>query len=284
MFADLHVHTSASDGTSSPAEVVQLAGLAGLCALAITDHDTMEGIDNARDTAGSIGVDVLGGVELSTDYAGLEVHILGYCIEPANSVFQSYLSAFKNARLARAEKMVNKLRELGINISFENVMALAGTGSVGRPHIARALMQTGQISRMAEAFDRYIGFGKAAYVPRLKYRPEEMIKAVIEAGGVPVLAHPGITCKDDLILALIDAGLQGLEVFHPKHTREMERQYRALCRNHGLIATGGSDFHGAGVAGHGVLGEAVIPYGAVLQLREQAANNRRLNGENIKTV
>lgn len=281
MFADLHVHTSASDGTSSPAEVVHMAGLAGLRALAITDHDTMEGIYAAKDMAGSIGIDVLGGVELSTDYDGLEVHVLGYCIEPANTVFQSYLSAFKKARFTRAEKMVNKLRELGINISFENVMALAGTGSVGRPHIARVLMKVGKINNMAEAFDRYIGFGKAAYVPRLKYRPEEMIKAVIEAGGVPVLAHPGITCKEDLILSLIGAGLQGLEVFHPQHTREMERYYRELCRNHGLIATGGSDFHGAGVAGHGGLGEAVIPYEAVLQLREQAANNRRLNGENI---
>jgi len=280
MFADLHVHTTASDGTSSPAEVVHLAGLAGLRALAITDHDTMEGIDTAQNTAVSIGIDVLGGMELSTDYDGLEVHVLGYCIEPSNTVFQSYLSAFKKARFTRAEKMVDKLRQLGINISFENVMALAGTGSVGRPHIARALMKAGQISRMAEAFDRYIGFGKVAYVPRLKYRPEEMIKAVIEAGGVPVLAHPGITCKEDLILSLIDAGLQGLEVFHPQHSREMERYYRALCRSHGLIATGGSDYHGAGVAGHGALGDAVIPYEAVLRLREQAAINRSLTAKN----
>jgi len=277
MFADLHVHTSASDGTSSPAEVVHMAGLAGLHALAITDHDTMEGIDDAKDAAGSVGIDVLGGVELSTDYDGLEVHVLGYCIEPG-AVFQAYLSAFQQARFTRAEKMVLKLRELGIKISFENVMALAGTGSVGRPHIARALMQAGQINNMAEAFDRYIGLGKAAYVPRLKYRPEEMIEAVIEAGGVPVLAHPGITCKEDLLLSLINAGLQGLEVFHPQHTRGMERYYRELCRNHGLIATGGSDFHGTGVAGHGVLGEAVTPYETVLRLRDQADKNRRLKG------
>jgi len=283
MFADLHVHTSASDGTSSPAEVVRMAGLAGLRAVAVTDHDTMEGVSAAQDTAASAGIDVLGGVELSTDYDGLEVHVLGYCVDPAEPVFQGYLSAFRNARFTRAENMVNKLRALGVNISLDNVLAQAGAGSVGRPHIARALMAAGQINSMAEAFDRYIGFGKAAYVPRLKYRPEEMIKAVIEAGGVPVLAHPGITCKDDLLLALIEAGLQGLEVAHPQHTREMERHYRELCRSHGLIATGGSDFHGTGVAGHGFLGEAVTPYETVLQLCEQAVKNRRLNRGNTKT-
>ncbi len=280
MFADLHVHTSASDGTSSPADIVRLAVLAGLRAVAVTDHDTMEGVSAAKDTAESAGIDVLSGVELSTDYDGLEVHVLGYCVKPADPVFQGYLSAFRNARFTRAQNMVDKLRALGVNISLENVMAQAGAGSVGRPHIARALLAAGQISSITEAFDRYIGFGKAAYVPRLKYRPEEMIKAVIEAGGVPVLAHPGITCKDELVLTLIEAGLQGLEVAHPQHSRERERHYRELCRSHGLIATGGSDFHGAGVAGHGSLGEAVTPYETVLRLREQAAENRRLNSGN----
>lgn len=275
MHADLHVHTSASDGTSTPEDVVRMAGRAGLRAVAITDHDTMDGINAAIMAADSSSVDVVGGVELSTEHEGLEVHILGYCIDPGNTVFQAYLDTFKNARFTRAEKMVHKLRELGVNISFENVMALAGTGSVGRPHIARALLNAGIIHSMAEAFDRYIGFGKSAYVPRLKYRPVEMINAVIEAGGVPVLAHPGITCGDALILSLIDAGLQGLEVYHPKHSPEMERYYRELCRSHGLIATGGSDFHGAGVAGHGGLGEAVVPYEAVIQLREHAARNSR---------
>lgn len=260
-----------------------MAGLAGLRAVAVTDHDTMDGINAAKETADAVGIDVLSGVELSTDYDGVEVHVLGYLTKQADPVFEGYLSAFRNARFTRAENMVNKLRALGVDISLEKVMAQAGAGSVGRPHIARALMAAGQISSMAEAFDRYIGFGKAAYVPRLKYRPEEMIKAVIEAGGVPVLAHPGITCTDELVLTLIEAGLQGLEVCHPKHTKEMERRYCELCRSYGLIATGGSDFHGIGVAGHGALGEAVAPFETVLQLREQAVKNRSLNSGSIRT-
>lgn len=274
MLADLHIHTSASDGTSTPADIVRMAEKAGLKAVAITDHDTMDGVQPAWAAAGAAGVDVLAGVELSTELDGLEVHILGYCIDPGNAVFQEYLNTFKNARFNRAEKMVDKLRGLGVNISFDSVMALAGTGSVGRPHIARALLNAGKINSMAEAFDRYIGFGKAAYVPRLKYRPVEMIKAVLAAGGVPVLAHPGITCGDELIVSLVEAGLQGLEVYHPKHNRELEKHYLGICNRYGLIATGGSDYHGAGVAGHGGLGEAVVDYDAVRQLRERADLNK----------
>ncbi|MCG8400967.1 MAG: PHP domain-containing protein [Firmicutes bacterium] len=275
MLADLHVHTNASDGTSSPAEVVRMAARAGLRAIAITDHDTMDGVPAALAEAGRYEIDVLGGVELSTEQDGLEVHVLGYCIDPAKTTFQEYLDAFKNARFARAEKMVHKLRQLGVNISFDSVLELAGTGSVGRPHIARALLNEGKINKLTEAFDKYIGFGKAAYVPRLKFRPEEMIRAVIEAGGVPVLAHPGITCGDDLIRFLIRNGLQGVEVCHPKHAPDIEEHYRSLCRSYGLIATGGSDYHGAGVTGHGNLGDAVVHYGTVAELRQQAAQNSR---------
>jgi len=276
MFADLHVHTNASDGKNSPAEVVRLAALAGLRAVAITDHDTMAGVNAAQETAATAGIEVLAGVELSTDYDGVETHILGYYANPAEPVFQGYLKAFKDARAARAQEMVGKLRALGLNISLENVLAQAGPASVGRPHVARALMAAGQINSVAEAFDRYIGFGKAAYVSRLKYRPEEIIKVVIQAGGVPVLAHPGISCKDELLLDLVKAGLQGVEVAHPEHTKEMEHHYRELCGSYGLIATGGSDFHGAGVARHGALGQAVCPYETVIRLREQALSNRRL--------
>ncbi len=273
MLADLHIHTTASDGTSKPSEVVRMAEKLGLSAVAITDHDTMEGISEAEAEAERCGIEVLSGVELSTEYNGLEVHVLGYCIDPSNEVFGEYLHTFKNARYTRAEKMVSKLRDLGININFDSVLELAGTGSVGRAHIARALMNAGKISSMAEAFDKYIGFGKAAYVPRLKLSPEDMVRAVIRVGGVPVLAHPGITCADDLIIYLIEHGLQGIEVYHPKHTREMQQHYLALCRKYGLIATGGSDFHGSGMTGHGRLGEAVVEYETVLKLRERAMKN-----------
>lgn len=273
MFADLHIHTTSSDGASTPEEVVRMAAHAKLRAVAITDHDTMEGIKPARLEAALQGIDILDGVELSTESDGLEVHILAYCIDPDNAGFQEHLNVFRNARLIRAQRIVAKLQQMGIDISFRQVLKLAGPGSVGRPHIARALMAIGRTSNITEAFEHYIGVGKPAYEPRLKYHPAEMVKLVRKLGGVPVLAHPGISCGEGLIISLIDAGLQGLEVYHPKHSRPMEDYYLGLCYTYGLEATGGSDFHGLGVTGHGRLGEARVPYAAVLQLRELASKN-----------
>jgi predicted metal-dependent phosphoesterase TrpH len=274
MLADLHIHTTSSDGASTPEEVVRMAAHAKLRAVSITDHDTMDGIGPARAEAVLQGIDILDGVELSTECDGLEVHILAYCIGPENIRFQEYLTLFRSARLNRAQKIVAKLQNLGIDISFDQVLKLSGSGSVGRPHIAQAMLTTGKIGSIAEVFEHYIGIGKPAYEPRLKYHPVEMVRLVRKLGGVPVLAHPGISCDYDLIMSLVDAGLQGLEVYHPKHSRELEEYYLGLCRTHGLAATGGSDFHGVGVTGHGRLGEARVPYAAVLQLRALAAETR----------
>ncbi|MBF7083053.1 PHP domain-containing protein [Desulfallas sp. Bu1-1] len=274
MFADLHVHTSASDGSSTPEEVVQMAARNKLRCIAITDHDTMDGINAAHAVAERRGVDILNGVELSTECDGLEVHILGYCVDPGDHELQEHLKIFQNARLNRAKKIINKLRNLGLVISLEKVLELAGPGSVGRPHIARALLAEGQVNSIAEAFELYIGVGKPAYEPRFKYHPVQMVKLIRSVGGVPVLAHPGITCGESLIMTLIEEGLQGLEVYHPKHTPEMEKYYLNLCHEYGLVVTGGSDFHGVGVTGHGRLGEAVVPYKVVVELRALAAQNK----------
>ncbi|AGL01336.1 PHP domain-containing protein [Desulfoscipio gibsoniae] len=276
MFADLHIHTTYSDGLSTPEEVVRMAAHTKLRALAITDHDTMEGTQSARLEAALHGIDIVDGVELSTECDGLEVHILAYCIDPNNTYFQEHLNVFRNARLKRAQKIVAKLQHMGIDITFDQVLELAGSGSVGRPHIAQALMAGGKTSSITEAFEQYIGVGKPAYEPRLKYHPVEMVKLVRKLGGVPVLAHPGISCGEDLINSLIDAGLQGLEVYHPKHSRHVEDYYLGLCRTYGLVATGGSDFHGVGVTGHGRLGEARVPYAAVKQLWALATKNSKL--------
>lgn len=274
MFADLHVHTNISDGVSTSEEVVKMAARYKLQAIAITDHDTMDGVYDAQVEAKNQGIEILEGVELSTDCEGMEVHILAYCIDPNNSNFQEHLKIFRDVRLNRAEKMVYKLRDMGIYIDFNTVLEMAGSGSVGRPHIAQALLATGKINSVAEAFEYYIGVGKPAYEPRYKYHPVDMIKLIRKLGGVPVLAHPGISCEKPLILSLIEEGLQGLEVYHPQHSQDMEEYYFNLCQKFELIATGGSDFHGVGVAGHGRLGESVVHYDTVLRLRGLAAQNR----------
>jgi len=275
VFADLHIHTTSSDGASSPEEVVKIAAQAKLQAISITDHDTMEGIGLAKMAAALHSIDILEGVELSTEQDGMEIHILAYCVDPQNAGLQEHLNVFRAARLNRARKIVTKLQHMGIDISYDQVLKIAGSGSVGRPHIAQALQANGRISSITEAFERYIGVGKPAYEPRLKYRPVDMVKLVRELGGVPVLAHPGISCGEDFIMTLIDAGLQGLEVYHPKQTRDMENYYLGLCRHYSLVGTGGSDFHGVGATGHGRLGEARVPFAVVMQLRALAEENLR---------
>lgn len=274
MFADLHVHTNVSDGASSPVEVVQYAARINLRCIAITDHDTMDGVDTARVEAELNGVDLLSGVELSTECDGMEVHILGYCINQENSNFKKHLIAFQNARLSRARKIISKLRHLDLNIEINQVMELAGAGSIGRPHIAKVLLAEGKVDSVAEAFEKYIGIGRPAYEPRMKYHPLEMISLIKEAGGVPVLAHPGISCDEKLVRYLVEGGLQGIEVYHPQHNRDMEKMYLKICREHNLIVSGGSDFHGLGVTNHGKLGESVVPYETVNEIRCIASKNQ----------
>jgi len=274
VFADLHIHTTTSDGASSPEEVVRIAAQAKLQAISITDRDAMEGIGLAKMAAAFNGIDILDGVELSTEHDGMEIHILAYCVAPENAGLQEHLNIFHAARLNGARQIVTKLQHMGIDISYDQVLKLAGSGSVGRPHIAQALQAIGRISSITEAFEQYIGVGKPAYEPRLKYHPVDMVKLVRQLGRVPVLAHPGISCGEDFIMTLIDAGLQGLEVYHSKQTLDMENYYLGLCRHYSLIATGGSDFHGVGAAGHGRLGEARVPFAVVTQLLVLAEANR----------
>ncbi|GAB6180742.1 PHP domain-containing protein [Desulfotomaculum defluvii] len=270
MYADLHIHTTASDGSDTPTEVVQKALRIGLSAIAISDHDTLEGINEAKKAAKNFNIEVLSGVEVNTFFQGSEIHILGYLIDPEHDEFVTKLKELQDDRLTRIRKMVDKLRDLDIYIDLDRVLELSTGGSIGRPHIAQALVESGYVATLQEAFVNYIGAGKPAFVPREKLTPEEAIGLITKAEGVPVLAHPGHSKIDNYILKFITAGLKGLEVWHRNHTSLMVNHYEKLAKKYNLIPTGGSDYHGTRHDTCNVLGGAVAPYESVQALKKAA--------------
>lgn len=267
MQADLHVHTTASDGTDSPAEVVARARSLGLGAVAITDHDTLEGVKSALAAGCLHKIEVIPGIELGTEGLGEEIHVLGYLVELDNQEFLDKLALFQDTRVVRMEKMVEKLQEIGLQVAMERVMAIAGQGSVGRPHLAAALVEAGVVETLSEAFEKYLGAGRPAYVPRYKLSPQEAVSMIRAAGGVPVLAHPGLNKSLRMLKDLIEAGLAGLEAYHPVHSREQASYYHRLALEHGLVATGGSDYHGPGHKAGCRLGMETVSYGVVEELK-----------------
>lgn len=271
MYADLHIHTTASDGSDSPTEVVGKALRIGLRAIAIADHDTLAGVKEAKQAAEKYNLEVISGVEVNTFVDGKEIHILGYLIDPDNDEFVSKLRELQEDRLARIKKMVERLRDLDIHIDLDRVLALSAGGSIGRPHIAQVLMESGYVANLQEAFTNYLGVGKPAFVPREKLTPEEAIRLIIKARGVPVLAHPGLSKIDPYIANFIAAGLKGLEVWHRNHTSLMVNHYTKLAAAYDLIPTGGSDYHGARHDTCNVVGGAVAPYESVKLLKKSLA-------------
>lgn len=252
-YADLHAHTTVSDGTLRPRELVQLAAEKGLAAVGITDHDTTGGIEEAQAAGGELGVWVVPGIELNTDTLDGHVDVLGYFIDIRHEVFQDMLTRIRDARYYRAKKMVEKLENLGRSISFERVLELSVEGSVGRPHVAQALLEAGHVSSIGEAFDLYIGRHGPAYAERFRLSPQEACELVRRAGGVPSLAHPvpaddpfGDPEKlDGLLSALRDAGLGAIECYYPGYTPDVSEWLLGVAGQFDLIPTGGSDFHGA---------------------------------------
>jgi len=243
---DLHVHTNASDGLFSPPEIIDMAYKAGLKGIAITDHDTLEGLAQAQAYLGEkqIPMEFIPGVELNTEYKQTEIHILGYYIDYQQGKLVNYLAQIKKQRGARAEQMVEKLNNLGFDVSFAQVESLAQGDSIGRPHIAMALIEKGYVSSVEEAFEKLLGQGKPAYVPRYKFLPQEAIALIKEAGGIAVLAHPGLVKEQRCVAEILKMGLDGIEVFYPQHTQEEIDYFLHLSRSNKLIITGGSDFHG----------------------------------------
>ncbi|ARU62549.1 hypothetical protein CBW65_17455 [Tumebacillus avium] len=267
--ADLHAHTTASDGTYTPRQLVELAKQNGLRAVAVTDHDTTDGLAEARAAGKELGVDVVPGIELSTTFEGREVHVLGYFYDPDHEELRDLTARMRADRLNRLDKMIGRLQDAGVAITQDEVLEEA-QGAVGRPHIARVLMRKGYVSNIPEAFDKYLGSGKIGYVERLKVTPGDAVQLILRAGGVPVVAHPGLIGKDYLFDTLVPLGLVGLEVFHPDHPLEKRAHYEQLAKQHGLLATGGSDFHGGGAEHRGALGSVHVPYSVVETLRAKA--------------
>ncbi len=264
--ADLHTHTNASDGEHSPEELVALARDRGLDVLALTDHDTTAGVGRALAAAREAGdLELIPGVELSTDVPGYEIHILGYFVDWQNPEFLDMLDQFREGRIGRAEKMVAKLNEMGVPVSFERVREIAGDGAIGRPHVARAMLEAGHVSTVQEAFDRYLANDKPAYVPHFSLPPPEAVRFLRRTKAIPVLAHPrGIT---QFIPELLSAGLLGLECYYAEYDERQQRELIGLAKQYGLIATGGSDFHGLHKMGHmSALGMVNVPPEAVERL------------------
>ena len=264
---DLHAHTLFSDGLLTPEAVVARALERSLAALAITDHDSVEGLERARAAAGS-ALELVPGIEVSSSLDGTELHLLGYYLDPEDGALLEALARFREERLGRALAMAERLRELGAPVDFDEVIELAGPGVVGRPHVAEALLRAGHVETVDEAFRRYIGAHGAAFVQRPVFQPHRAIALIHAAGGVSVLAHPGATLPDLVIEQLAAAGLRGIEVWHPQHGAVAVRRFHALARRLGLLETGGSDFHGWTRGTE--LGELPVPASVLGPLKQAA--------------
>ncbi len=242
--ADLHMHTIHSDGTLSTRQLMERAKHAGLTTIAITDHDNTSAISEAVALQEVVGIDVIAGVELSATLNDQDVHVLGYFFDHTLKELQEYLSLYRQERVKRAERIVEKLNEINIPLKLESVFEQAGTGSVGRPHIANALLEEGLTGTYHEAFFKYIGYGKPAYEKKYQVTPREAIKLIASAGGLSFIAHPANAIEEKVLVELIKEGVDGIEVIHPSHSPERVAYYRGIANEYFLLASGGSDFHG----------------------------------------
>jgi predicted metal-dependent phosphoesterase TrpH len=242
---DLHLHSLYSDGTDRPAELARVAKAAGLDVIALADHDSVRGVPEAREACRALGITLVAGIELSVGLGNDEVHILGYGVDAKGRSIQRALDQLAGERLRRMEAMIVALQRLGVAISLEAVRGVAGSEVLGRLHLATALVQKGLAGDRNEAFQRWIGAGRPAYVRLELLSLREAIDLILEAGGVAVMAHPGLTRRDELIEYLVRLGIRGIEVYYPKHTYVDVARYRKTCARFDLFATGGSDYHGA---------------------------------------
>ncbi len=240
---DLHMHSKHSDGAHTVDQLLAKAKEKNLAAISITDHDTLGAYPYATEEGKKLGIEVITGIELSCELNGHDIHILGYFLDHENEELAVVLKEVRKARMKRAEQMVRNLNDMGIDLRFETVLRFAGDGAIGRPHIATALLHEEFTYSFKEAFEKYIGYDCPAYVEKMQVEPAEGFRLIKQAGGVPILAHPGVTKVDDLLPKLLQDGLAGIEVYHSEHSWPVRKHYAALCRKHHLLFTGGSDFH-----------------------------------------
>jgi 3',5'-nucleoside bisphosphate phosphatase len=284
-YVDLHLHTTASDGVMTPSQVVRYAKAKGLQAIAITDHDTIEGLEEGLSEGRRIGFEVIPGIEISAEHAPGSMHLLGLFVDIYHPLLNERLAYLQKARAERNPKIVKKLNHLGIDITYEEILKASGGGQVGRPHFAHVLLEKKYVRSFQEAFDRFLKKGALAYVDKIRFTAKEALHFIKEAKGVPVLAHPntlgmnGYSELENLILQLVEEGLMGLEVYYPEHSYLEGAQYKALAEKYGLLMTGGTDYHGIEKDGLDIgvgKGEMKLPYSIVEDLK--AVRNQSLLG------
>lgn len=270
---DLHMHTTASDGRSTPGELVAQVAAAGLRTIAVTDHDTTAGLEASGRAAAEAGVTCHAGIEITAVDGGRDVHMLGYGFDPAHGELQTFLTRQREDRRRRLDAIGARLAQLGVPVDLEKAMTDAGRlagRSMGRPMAAAALVKAGHVADIREAFDRYLGEGKPAFIERIGPSPAEVVALIARAGGLASLAHPGKYQRDQLIAPLVEAGLPAIEVYHPDHDAIDTARYRQMAVTYGLLATGGSDFHGVGSSREKAFGRVHLPAAEYARLAERA--------------
>ena len=275
-FADLHLHTQFSDGTFTPEELVLRAQNCGLACIALTDHDTVEGCARAAAACAAAKMEFISGAELTAEHDDTEVHILGYFLDTKNKVLLDRIAMFQAVRQDRINEMCAALNKLGIPLKAESVFALANCKSPGRPHVARAMVKEKLIGNLDQAFEKYLKKGKPAWVPKTKMSALEGVELIHQAGGLAVMAHPGLNRTDDIIPDLVKAGLDGIECFHTKHSTVMAERYLEIAEKYDLLVTGGSDCHGFSKKAP-LIGTVKLPYEHVEKLfaAKKAADGKR---------
>lgn len=273
MFADLHLHTSFSDGTYSPEMLASEGKRHNLAVLSLTDHDTMEGCERMAAACAQHGIEFIPGSELTAEQDDYELHLLGYYLDTNCAKLTKALAEFQTARQDRIREMVERINKVGVKLEAESVFRIANCRSPGRPHVGRALVEAGICNSLDEAFERFLKKNRPGWVPKFRISAPDAIKLIHESGGVAVMAHPGLNRSDDMIPELVEAGMDGIECFHTKHSTAVSEHYLMMAEQKKLLITGGSDCHGMN-KGKPLIGSIRLPYSNVVLLRQRAEENK----------